>query len=94
MSAQHQINSDKGLQCHKRPQTVQESPRDYPTPYNRKIDTGGNNIYSEQHKQVPGICQCRILAENYPVQNDKPEIQWDFNIQSQAIPTQHSDHRQ
>lgn len=63
---------------------MQESPRDHPTPYNRKIDAGGNNIYSEQHKQFPGIRQCRILAENYPVQNDKPEIQWDFNIQSQA----------
>lgn len=91
MSAQHQINSDRGLQHHKRPQHVQESPRDHQTPYNGKIDAGGNNKYSEQHKQLPGIRQCRN------VQNDKPEIRWDFNIQSQAStskPNQHSDHRQ
>lgn len=57
MSAQHQINSDRGLQRHKRPQTVQESLRDHQTPYNGKIDAGDNNKYSEQQKQLPGIRQ-------------------------------------
>lgn len=46
--------------------------------------------YTEWRKQVTGIRQCRV-------QNDKPEIRWDFNIQSQAStgqPTQHSDQKQ
>jgi len=58
MSAQPQINSDRGLQCHKTPLTVQESPRDDQTPYNGKTDSGGNNKYSEQHKQLLGTPHC------------------------------------
>lgn len=72
-STQHQINSDMGLHHHKRPQTVQESTWDHPTPSNSKFNAGGNNIYSEWRKQLTGICQCWV-------QNDKPEIRWDFDL--------------
>lgn len=43
-NAQDQINSDRGLQPHKRHNTLLESPCDNPTPYNREPDAGHNHM--------------------------------------------------